>query len=161
MIVWPERIYQGDGEMDTAILSAASALAGSLIGGISTLTGSWLTLRGQLRAQALIHESVKRETLYAEFISEASARRAEAWSRHAESPDVIAGLYSAVERMRLSSSDEVVRLARQVLLSVMEAYAAPDKSFDELRQSVEGEAGRDPLRNFSEACRKELSDLRR
>src|SRR5215468_1570279 len=105
--------------MDTAILSAASALAGSLIGGIATLTASWLTQRGQFRAQALIRESVKREALYAEFIAEASKRRAEAWSRHAESPDVIAGLYSAVERMRLSSSDEVIGLALQVLLSVM------------------------------------------
>ena len=69
--------------MDTAILSAASALAGSLIGGVSTLIASWLTQRGQLRAQALIHEAVKRETLYSEFISEASKRRADAWSHHA------------------------------------------------------------------------------
>jgi hypothetical protein len=146
--------------MDTAVLSAASALAGSLIGGISTLTASWLTQRGQLRAQALIHESTKREALYAEFISEASKRRAEAWSRHAEDPNVIAGLYSAVARMRLSSSDEVARLAHQVILHVLEAYAAPDKSFDELRQRVQSEAGHDPLRNFSEACREELRALR-
>jgi hypothetical protein len=146
--------------MDTAILTAASALAGSLIGGISTLIASWLTQRGQLRAQALIHESVKREALYAEFISEASKRRAEAWSRHAESPDVIAGLYSAVERMRLSSSDEVIRLAQQVIHHVMEAYAAPDKTFDDLRQDVESAVGRDPLRKFSEACRGELRALR-
>ena len=146
--------------MDTAILSAVSALAGSLIGGISTLTASWLTQRGQRRAQALIHESVKRETLYAEFITEASRRRAEAWGRHAESPDVIAGLYSAVERMRLSSSDEVIRVAQQVIFNVMEAYAAPDKSFDELRQNAESAVSRDPLRKFSEACREELRALR-
>jgi hypothetical protein len=146
--------------MDTAILSAASALAGSLIGGISTLIASRLTQRGQLRSQALIHESAKREELYAEFISEASKRRAEAWSRHAESPEVIAGLYSAVERMRLTSSDEVIRLAHQVVLNVMEAYAAPDKTFDDLRQDVESAVGRDPLRKFSEACREELRALR-
>jgi hypothetical protein len=80
--------------MDTVILSAVSALAGLLTGGISTLTASWLTQRGQLWTQAHIHESTKREALHAEFISEASKRRAEAWNRHAESPDVIAGLYS-------------------------------------------------------------------
>jgi hypothetical protein len=60
--------------MDSAILSATAALFGSLIGGASTLAASWLTQRGQLRAQALIHEAVKREVLYAEFISEASRR---------------------------------------------------------------------------------------
>jgi hypothetical protein len=147
--------------MDPAILSATSALAGSLIGGISTLVASWITQRGQLRAQALIHESAKRETLYAEFISEASKRRADAWSHHAESPEVIAGLYSGVARMRLSSSGEVVRHAEQVTRYVIEAYAAPDRTFDELRQNIESAVGRDPLRDFSEACRVELDTLRR
>src|SRR5258706_11506158 len=137
-------------QMDPAILSATFALAGSLIGGISTLAASWITQRGQLRAQALIHESAKRETLYAEFISEASKRRADAWSHHAESPEVIAGLYSGVALMRLSSSGEVVRHAEQV-----------NRTFDELRQNIESAVGRDPLRDFSEACRVELDTLRR
>jgi hypothetical protein len=46
--------------MDTAILSATSALVGSLIGAISTLAAS-LTLRGRLGAQALVEEAAKRE----------------------------------------------------------------------------------------------------
>ena len=54
--------------MDSAILSATSALIGSLTGGLSTLVASWLTLRGRVRAQALIQEAAKREALYAEFI---------------------------------------------------------------------------------------------
>ena len=74
------------------------------------LAASWLTQRGQFRAQALVHEAVKREALYAEFIIEASKRFTDAWSRQAESPEVIAGLYSAVERMRLTSSTEVIRV---------------------------------------------------
>jgi hypothetical protein len=146
--------------MDTAILTAASALTGSLIGGVSTMIASWLTQRGQFRAQALLREATKRETLYAEFIIEASKRRAEAWSHHAETPEVLAGLYSAVERMRLTSSDEVRQLAEKVALHVMEAYAAPDRTFDELRQHLDKVAGSDPLRDFSEACRQELRALR-
>jgi len=71
--------------MDPAILSATSALFGSLIGGASTLAASWLTQRGQLRVQALVHEAAKREALYAEFICEASKRLTEAWSHHAAS----------------------------------------------------------------------------
>jgi hypothetical protein len=34
------------------------------------------------------------------YIVEASKRFADAWSHHAESPEVVAGLYSAIERMR-------------------------------------------------------------
>jgi hypothetical protein len=146
--------------MDPAILSAAAALTGSLIGGVSTLIASWLTQRGQFQAQALMREATKRETLYAEFIIEASRRRADAWSHHAETPEVLAGLYSAVERMRLTSSDEVRQLAEKVALHVIDAYAAPDRSFDELRQHVDKVTATDPLRDFSEACRLELRGLR-
>jgi hypothetical protein len=54
---------------------------------------------------------VNRQTVYAEFIIEASRRLTEAWSHHAEGPEVVAGLYSAAERMRLTSSAEVVHSA--------------------------------------------------
>ena len=94
--------------MDPAILSATAGLIGSLVGGVSTFAASWLTQRGQLRLQTLVQQAVKREALYAEFIAEASKRVAEAWSHQAESPEAIAGLYAAVERMRLTSSTEVI-----------------------------------------------------
>jgi hypothetical protein len=146
--------------MDNAILSAASALIGSLIGGMSTLAASWLSLRGRLRAQALVQEAAKREALYAEFIIEASRRLSEAWSHQAESPEVLAGLYSAHQRMRLTSSDEVIRLADYVIRLVIQAYAAPDKTFDELRQHIAASDEQwDPLRGFAEACRAELRTL--
>lgn len=146
--------------MDNAILSAASALIGSLIGGMSTLAASWLSLRGRVRAQALVQEAAKREALYAEFIIEASRRLSEAWSHQAESPEVLAGLYSAHQRMRLTSSDEVIRLADYVIRLVIQAYAAPDKTFDELRQHIAASDEQwDPLRGFAEACRAELRAL--
>jgi hypothetical protein len=147
--------------MDPAILSATSALIGSLIGGVSTLTASWVTQRGQMRAQALVHEAVKREALYAEFIIEATRRLAEAWSHHAQDPLVVAGLYSAIERMRLTSSIEVVSVAEQVMRQLLHAYAEPDRTFDELRESLEDESYGNPLRDFSEACRLELRALQR
>jgi hypothetical protein len=146
--------------MDSAILSATSALVGSLVGGVSTLAASWFTQRGQLRAQVLVHESVKRETLYSEFIIEASKCLADAWSHHAESPEVIAGLYAAVQRMRLASSDEVIRLADRVIREVTEAYAAPDRTFDELRERIGGDEPPDALTDFGEACRVELRSVR-
>jgi hypothetical protein len=75
--------------MDPAILPATSALIGSLIGGVSTFAASWLTQRRQLRIQLLLQEAAKRETLYAEFIIEASKRLTEAWGKRAEGPDVL------------------------------------------------------------------------
>lgn len=146
--------------MDTAILSAASALLGSLIGGVSTLIASWLTQRGQLRAQVVVHQAVQRETLYAEFINEASKLLADAWSHQVKSPEILAGLYSAIQRMRLTSSNGVVRGAEQVARLVVDAYAAPDKTFDDLRKALESDEIFDPLREFSKLCSTELRALR-
>lgn len=146
--------------MDPAILSATSALVGSLVGGVSTFAASWLTQRGQLRMHTLVQQAVKREGLYAEFIVEASRRLADAWSHQAESPEVVAGLYSAIERMRLTSSAEVIDAAEQVIRRVLSAYAAPDATIEELRERILNDEFPDPLRDFSEACRMELRALR-
>jgi hypothetical protein len=72
-----------------------------------------------------VQEAAKREALYAEFIIEASRPLTEAWSRQAHSPEVVASLYSAIQRMRLTSSDKVIRVADQVIRLVIQAYAAP------------------------------------
>ena len=103
-----------------------------------------------------MQQAVIRETLYAEFIVEASRRLADAWSHEAEGPQVIANLYSAVQRMRLTSSREVVSAAERVMQAILDAYAEPDKGFDELRQTIRGHRSREWLSEFSEVCRKEL-----
>src|SRR5258708_7457360 len=146
--------------MDPGILPALSGLIGSLVGGVSTFAASWLTQRQQSRAHTLVQRAMQREALYAEFIIEASKRIADAWSHQAKSPEVIAELYSAVERMRLASSDAVVNAADEVLRHVIDAYAAPDQTYDELRAYVKTKEDYDPLKDFSTACRLELSALR-
>jgi hypothetical protein len=146
--------------MDPAILSATAALVGSLVGGVSTFAASWLTQRWQLHTQTLMQQAVKRETLYAEFIIEASRRFTDAWNHQAEGPEVLASLFSVVERMRLISSSTVISAAEQVLRNVAEAYADPNQTFDEFRERVGKKDPRNPLRDFTEACREELRALR-
>ena len=97
--------------MDPAILSATSALTGSLIGGISTFAASSITQRRQVRFHRLVEEITRRENLYSDFITEAAKLLSEAWSKHAEQPDVLAGVYASIERMRLISSTAVIDAA--------------------------------------------------
>jgi hypothetical protein len=147
--------------MDSAVLTAAAALAGSLIGGLSSLATSWFTQREQYRAQIFVQESAQRLTQYSEFITEASKRYAEAWGHSTEGPEIFANLYSDVARMRLTASDEVVRTAEDVVRRMIAEYAAPKRTFDELQEQVGDEQFADPLKEFSEACRKDLRSLRR
>ena len=69
---------------------------------------------------------------------------------------MIARLWSSVARMRLTSSDTVVTAAEEIIRQVIEAYAAPNQTFNDLRQRAQAREFRDPLRDFSEACRAEL-----
>jgi hypothetical protein len=144
--------------MDPAILSATSALIGSLMGGFSTFCASWVTQRRQSRSQLLLQQAAKREALYAEFIMEATKRLTEAWSKQPEEPDVLAGLYAAMERMRLTSSNTVIETAEHVVRRVVEAYADPNKTFDDLRKGlIRGDIHLDnPLKEFTDACKAEL-----
>jgi hypothetical protein len=114
--------------MNPAILSARVGLLGSLVGGSSTFAASWLTQRGQQRTHRLVQQSAKREALYAEFIIEAAKRIAEAWMRQADDPATVAALYSAVGRMRLTSSAEVIAAADDLIRQIVESYAAPARS---------------------------------
>ena len=134
--------------MEPAVLSATAALVGSLVGGVSTFAAYWYSQRVQFRNQALMKRHSEREALYAEFIIEAAKRFAEAWSHQAQSPEVAAGLFSAIERMRLTSSDAVIVAAEGVMFNILEAYAQPDKSFDDLRQSIQSNQFPNKLRGL-------------
>jgi hypothetical protein len=45
------------------------------------------------------------------------------------------------------------------MFDILEAYAQPDKSFDDLRRSIRGVQFPNKLRVFSEACKNELRAL--
>ena len=144
--------------MDTAILSASAGLMGSLIGGVSTFAASWVTQGKLLGAHARMRHARQRQKLYSEFIIEATRCLTEAWNHQAEGPEVVSNLYSVVERMRLVSSTRVVKCAEQVMRGVIAAYAEPNRTFDELRRRVQQSSEEhEPLRDFTEACRQELS----
>ena len=148
--------------MDPAILSATSALIGSLMGGFSTFCASWVTQRRQLRSHLLLQQAAQRETLYAEFIMEATKRLTEAWGKQPQEPDVLAGLYAAMERMRLISSRTVLETAEHVIRRVVEAYADPNRTFDDLRKGlIRGDIHlNNPFKEFTDACKAEIHALR-
>ena len=62
--------------MDIAYISALSALAGSVVGGLTSGITTWLGLRAQMRAGQLAHNKSQREDLYRDFIVAASQRMA-------------------------------------------------------------------------------------
>ena len=64
--------------MDVAYVSALSALAGSVVGGLMSGITTWLNQRSQARAGQIAHEVARRQELYNDFIIAASRAYAEA-----------------------------------------------------------------------------------
>jgi len=147
--------------MDPVYFSAFAALAGSAIGGLTTLAASWLTQRAQFRAQRLAHDIDRREDLYKDFIEEASKSYTDAFEHDMADVSKLVRLYALVSRMRVLSSQEVVDQADKVMRAIVETYLAPNKSIRDvvargLKDTRGLKQGLDPLRDFSNVCREEF-----
>jgi len=136
-------------------LPAVAALFGSAIGGLTSLATTWLTQHGQAKMERLTQDRVKRETLFAEFIDEASILYADAFTHDGTDLSKLSKLYAMISRMRLLSSAGIVEHAEMVSQMIIDTYLAPHKTFQDVRNL--GKSGAlDPLKEFSEACREEL-----
>lgn len=145
--------------MNVAYLSALSALAGSVVGGLTSGFGGWLTQRAQRRAQQLAHEISLREQLYKDFIVAASKAYGEAIvSSEPQIQDVVA-LYAMVSQMRVVSSVQTVACANKIMRATIETYYAPNMTLRQIDETIKTGTGIDPLKEFSEIARAELRNL--
>jgi hypothetical protein len=141
--------------MDPAFFSAFAALAGSVIGGVTSLGASWLTQRVQFRAQQYTRELSRREDLYKGFIEEASRLYADAYERDDPKVSELVNLYALVSRMRILSTPQIVESADEVVRVIIDTYRGPNKTFRDVKELLDNDA-MNPLKVFSNACREEL-----
>ena len=144
--------------MDASIITALAALTGAAVGGLTSGIANWLSQRNQLRAQWILHEKTRRQTLYGDFIEEAAKCYIDALQHNEADIPGLVGLYAKLSRMRTLSSETVVHRAEEVARKILDTYLEPDKSFVELREMViDGTI--DMLKDFSAACRDEFEEL--
>ncbi len=146
--------------MDASIITALAALTGSLVGGLTTFATTWFTHRYQATRERAAKEIAKREALYGDFINEATRVGIDAIQRDIDSLSELTQLLALTNRIRLTSSDEVLAAAEAVLMQIGELYIGgnktPQEVFEEARK--QGNPTPDPLRAFSQACRRELQN---
>jgi hypothetical protein len=145
--------------MNPAYISALAALAGAIIGGLTSFATSWLTQRTQLRHAHREAERAELKTLYNNFITEASRLFIEALTNKTDDIDDITGLvglYAMAGRMRLISDQTVIDAATRAEDTIIETYLGPDYTVRELMdQARQGKISF--LVEFGEACRKDLA----
>src|SRR6516225_7968722 len=141
--------------MDSTLITAVAAACGSLVGAAASIVTTWITQRAQTfqaeREETLRHS----ETLYGEFITEASRLAVEALSHSLERPDTFVKLYGVIGRIRLVATDPVLAAAEACLRQIIDLYAKPNMTVEQIHLAFERDR-LDPIRDFSVACRKEL-----
>ncbi|MBV8116228.1 MAG: hypothetical protein JO300_15900 [Silvibacterium sp.] len=145
--------------MDTAFISALSALAGSIVGGLTSGATTWLGHRSQAKAGRRLHNVAQREILYRDFVCAASEAFGDALTHTEPQIPQIVTLYGMISRMRILSSPEVVACADKTINAIIDAYLSPNRTFLEIHTLIRNGEQIDPLKEFSEIARDELAAL--
>ena len=140
--------------MNSAALSALSALAGSAIGALASLLTTWITQHHQDRVQRRSQEYSRRERLFGEFIVQASKLYADALTHQQVEPSALVPLYAVKAQLSLFASKQTIARADEVLRLIVDSYFRPNPDWHDRKEFENRDY--DFLRPFTEACRREL-----
>jgi hypothetical protein len=141
--------------MNTNLITALAAVLGSVAGASAAIATTWISQRSQTRRELAKLEMRKRETLYGEFITEAARLLSDAFDHTLDQPETLVKLYAILGRIRLVSSDAVFNAAEECSNRILDVYATPNRTVDELVAAIRSDEMAF-LRKFSDACRVEL-----
>jgi hypothetical protein len=80
--------------MDTAWISAFSAVMGSLVGGFTSFLTTYANQRAQYRRDFLSRQLAQRENLYSEFINEAARLQVDSLEQELVRPSTMVAIYA-------------------------------------------------------------------
>jgi len=146
--------------MDSTVVTAIAATLGSLVGASASIGTTWITQHTQAIRANREWKLRARESLYTEFIAEASRLAVDAVTHSLERPDQLIALYGILSRIRLISGDKVLSKAEECCHRIVELYRRPNMTPDQILTAFEANE-LDPLKEFSVACRKELLENQR
>ena len=133
-----------------------SALLGSLVGASASVATTWIGQKYSSHQERMRESAHQRELLYGEFITEASRLQMDSFGHQLDSAQAAVKIVAVVNRIRLVASDVVIAAAEQCVNEIIESYFAPNLTLAELHERQPWRK-HDPLREFSEACRREMN----
>ena len=143
--------------MDMFYIPALASFSGSASGTLASIVTGWVTQRRKDRVRHTLRATSQREELYKSFIEEASRLYADALVNDKSEVSKLVDLYALIARMKILSSDAVIEAAEKAGRLILETYLSPNRTFVDLPDLINE---MDPLRDFSEACRRELQSAR-
>ena len=130
-----------------------------MVGGLTLGVSNWLSERTRARTAKRAHDLSRREDLFKDFIVAASKVYGEALMSNEPQLQELIDLYGMISGMRVGCSPRTIACAEKVMRATTDAYVAPNKTIPQLHQMLKSGVGIDPLKDFAEAARDELSSL--
>jgi hypothetical protein len=146
--------------LNPATVNILAALSGTAVGSLAPVISNYVLQKSVTQRDLLNRQLSQRETLYSDFINEASRVYADALIHELGELNDLVALYALVSRIRLLGSAHVVKAAEEFVRLIVQHYGEPNITIEEMRSSALA-AKADPLDVFSLACRKELRDILR
>ena len=103
-------------------------------------------------------ELADRQTLYSDFISEATRLYADALTSSMFKVSEVVGIYALVSRIRLIAPNTAVLAAEAVVTTIIERYSEENLTLEDLSKAASS-VKLDQLHQFSTTCRQDLSQL--
>lgn len=144
--------------MGSGYASTIAALAGTVIGGLTTLLTTWLTHTAQVRAARLTAERTRREDLYGRIMEEIALLYSLALTEEGLSYAKMVNVIALRGRIMLFASSPVVESVNRALGLLMDLQMGPQRSPSDVRRMME-DGSLNAIPKFAEACRKELGEL--
>ena len=141
--------------MDTTHIFTVTAFLGSASGSLALVMTNWTAERRKHRVRRIVNAHSQRQKLYKKFIEEASRLYVDALAKDKSELSQLVGVYALIGRMRLMSNEDVIAAAEKTGLLIIETYLSPQRTLADLPALLEKI---DPLRNFAEACRREMAE---
>ena len=138
--------------------STLAALLGAIIGGLLSVVASWLAQRVQTKGQWLSQEIQRRQQLSSEFVEAAARCFGEALQKNELNTGRLAKLYGIIGRIRLLSSEAVVKEANRIAHRILSASRDANQTKIEIGEFLSRDSI-DLFSDFSDACRAELARL--
>jgi len=149
--------------MEASVVTAMAAALGSLVGAGSSIATTWLVERTQNIRASAEWKLRELESLYKEFVAEASRLAVFSVTHTPEKPEEIVALYGILSQIRLVSGENVVREGETCCRRIIELYLQPPMTKEQIHAAVAANhlPQLDPIKAFSNACRDELQLVER
>ncbi len=144
--------------MDQAYVSTIAALAGTVIGGLTSFGTAWVSQSIQARSARLAIESARRSDLYGRFMDELAALYSHALRGDDIDYGKLVNVFALRGRITLMASPPVIACAERSVKFLVDLYIGPKLSAQEVRAMMDA-ANADAIGEFAKLCRAEFQGL--